>query len=155
MDAKRSQSKFKCKPGDVSRRRAPTTVLRDAGSGTRVRYSSLSSHLHEHDQNAYHLVTPFSMSQVIDVSSKLGEYMLKGWVWSSPFRSAQSLTPTLQVLTDRICPTTACNVPLLRSPNGAPLPSTYLCANCGKDTTGELVHLSIVSTTKPFISTYS
>jgi len=46
------------------------------------------------------------------VSSKLGEYMLKGWV-----------------LTDKSCPTTGCRVPLMRSPNGH-TPVTWFCANC-------------------------
>ncbi|TFK55770.1 hypothetical protein OE88DRAFT_1731419 [Heliocybe sulcata] len=54
------------------------------------------------------------MSRVIDVSSKLGEYMLKGWV-----------------LTDRACPK-GCNVPLMRSPNGT-APIVHFCANCDGD----------------------
>lgn len=49
------------------------------------------------------------MSTVIDVSSKLGEYMLKGWV-----------------LTDRICKKCS-KVPLLRSPTDS---SVYWCASC-------------------------
>ncbi|ETW84377.1 hypothetical protein HETIRDRAFT_311856 [Heterobasidion irregulare TC 32-1] len=52
------------------------------------------------------------MSTVSDVSSKLGEYMLKGWV-----------------LTDKSCPTPGCRVPLMRSPNGQN-PVTWFCANC-------------------------
>ncbi|THV08640.1 hypothetical protein K435DRAFT_641811 [Dendrothele bispora CBS 962.96] len=52
------------------------------------------------------------MSSIIDVSSKLGEYMLRGWV-----------------LTDKSCPTRGCNVPLMRSPNGQ-TPVTHFCANC-------------------------
>ncbi|KAK7470738.1 hypothetical protein VKT23_002159 [Stygiomarasmius scandens] len=54
------------------------------------------------------------MSSIIDVSSKLGEYMLRGWV-----------------LTDIPCRTRGCNVPLMRSPNGAPI--THFCANCDGD----------------------
>ncbi|KZT74449.1 hypothetical protein DAEQUDRAFT_748370 [Daedalea quercina L-15889] len=49
------------------------------------------------------------MSTVIDVSGKLGEYMLKGWV-----------------LTDKIC-SNCSKVPLMRSPSG---PTVYFCANC-------------------------
>ncbi|GJE84707.1 hypothetical protein PsYK624_007830 [Phanerochaete sordida] len=49
------------------------------------------------------------MSTVIDVSSKLGEYMLKGWV-----------------LTDRICKKCS-KVPLMRSPADS---AVYWCANC-------------------------
>ncbi|KIJ70174.1 hypothetical protein HYDPIDRAFT_104849 [Hydnomerulius pinastri MD-312] len=53
------------------------------------------------------------MSNVIDVSSKLGEFMLKGWV-----------------LTDSPCPAPSCRgVPLLRSPKGQE-PVVYYCANC-------------------------
>ncbi|PAV21069.1 sjogrens syndrome scleroderma autoantigen 1 family [Pyrrhoderma noxium] len=48
----------------------------------------------------------------IDVSSKLGEYMLKGWV-----------------LTDDICPNKNCPVPLMRSPKNQ-VPQTFFCANC-------------------------
>ncbi|KAI0723419.1 hypothetical protein C8Q76DRAFT_394762 [Earliella scabrosa] len=51
------------------------------------------------------------MATVIDVSSRLGEYMLKGWV-----------------LTDRICSTCA-KVPLMRSPSSATT-ETHFCANC-------------------------
>ncbi|KAI5124724.1 hypothetical protein M0805_005361 [Coniferiporia weirii] len=46
-----------------------------------------------------------------DVSSKIGEYMLKGWV-----------------LTDDICPK-QCSVPLMRSPRGR-VPVTVFCASC-------------------------
>jgi len=49
------------------------------------------------------------MSTIVDVSSKLGEYMLKGWI-----------------LTDEIC-TKCSKVPLMRSPSP---PATYFCANC-------------------------
>ncbi|PCH41184.1 hypothetical protein WOLCODRAFT_131753 [Wolfiporia cocos MD-104 SS10] len=49
------------------------------------------------------------MSTVIDVSGKLGEYMLKGWV-----------------LTDQICAKCS-KVPLMRSPSP---PTSYFCANC-------------------------
>ncbi|KAF5370058.1 hypothetical protein D9758_001129 [Tetrapyrgos nigripes] len=52
------------------------------------------------------------MTSIVDVSSKLGEYMLKGWV-----------------LTDTPCTTKGCNVPLMRSPNGT-TPVTFFCANC-------------------------
>ena len=48
----------------------------------------------------------------IDVSSKLGEYMLKGWV-----------------LTDEICPNKNCPVPLMRSPKNQ-VPQIFFCANC-------------------------
>ncbi|KAH8118448.1 hypothetical protein DFH11DRAFT_1502992 [Phellopilus nigrolimitatus] len=51
----------------------------------------------------------------IDVSSKLGEYMLKGWV-----------------LTDEICPNEGCPVPLMRSPKSY-TPSCMFCANCDGD----------------------
>ncbi|EJD01332.1 uncharacterized protein FOMMEDRAFT_89227 [Fomitiporia mediterranea MF3/22] len=51
----------------------------------------------------------------IDVSSKLGEYMLKGWV-----------------LTDETCPNENCPVPLMRSPKGH-TPVTMFCANCDGD----------------------
>ncbi|KAH9843811.1 uncharacterized protein C8Q71DRAFT_14268 [Rhodofomes roseus] len=49
------------------------------------------------------------MSTIIDVSGKLGEYMLKGWI-----------------LTDRIC-SKCSKVPLMRSPSG---PTVHFCANC-------------------------
>ncbi|KAL5508148.1 hypothetical protein ACEPAH_5766 [Sanghuangporus vaninii] len=52
---------------------------------------------------------------VTDVSSKLGEYMLKGWV-----------------LTDEVCPNANCRVPLMRSPKGHS-PVTMFCANCDGD----------------------
>ncbi|KAG5716514.1 hypothetical protein E4T56_gene16330 [Termitomyces sp. T112] len=52
------------------------------------------------------------MSSVADVSNKLGEYMLKGWV-----------------LTDQSCKTPGCSVPLMRSPNGR-TPIIHFCANC-------------------------
>ncbi|EIM88276.1 uncharacterized protein STEHIDRAFT_95335 [Stereum hirsutum FP-91666 SS1] len=56
------------------------------------------------------------MSRVINVSSKLGEYMLQGWV-----------------LTDKSCP--KCSIPLMRSPDGR-TPQTWFCANCeGNETT--------------------
>ncbi|KAI0649988.1 hypothetical protein C8Q79DRAFT_359280 [Trametes meyenii] len=51
------------------------------------------------------------MATVIDVSSSLGEYMLKGWI-----------------LTDRIC--SKCGrVPMMRSPSAAAVP-TQFCVNC-------------------------
>ncbi|KAG1892557.1 hypothetical protein F4604DRAFT_1913276 [Suillus subluteus] len=50
---------------------------------------------------------------IVDVSSKLGEYMIKGWV-----------------LTDTTCPSPACRgVPLMRSPNNGS-PVTHFCVNC-------------------------
>ncbi|KAF8351535.1 hypothetical protein F5887DRAFT_937999, partial [Amanita rubescens] len=55
----------------------------------------------------------FLMSKVINVSQKLGQYMLSGWV-----------------LTDVPCST--CRVPLMRSPQGR-LPTTHFCANCDND----------------------
>ncbi|KAF7301340.1 hypothetical protein MIND_00699200 [Mycena indigotica] len=48
----------------------------------------------------------------LDVSSVLGEYMLKGWV-----------------LTDRTCPSAGCSVPLMRSPS-ARSPVVFFCASC-------------------------
>ncbi|KAG2077506.1 hypothetical protein BDR04DRAFT_1066303 [Suillus decipiens] len=52
-------------------------------------------------------------TDIIDVSSKLGEYMIKGWV-----------------LTDTTCPSSACcGVPLMRSPNNGS-PVTHFCVNC-------------------------
>ncbi|KAI0751325.1 hypothetical protein C8Q80DRAFT_1156652 [Daedaleopsis nitida] len=51
------------------------------------------------------------MATVIDVSSRLGEYMLKGWV-----------------LTDRIC-TKCAKVPLMRSPPSAST-EVHFCVNC-------------------------
>ncbi|KAF9469121.1 hypothetical protein BDZ94DRAFT_1304250 [Collybia nuda] len=56
------------------------------------------------------------MSSVIDVSDRLGEYMLKGWV-----------------LTDKSCPTPGCSVPLMRSPSGR-TPIIHFCANCDNGT---------------------
>ncbi|KAG9317552.1 hypothetical protein JVU11DRAFT_1758 [Chiua virens] len=54
------------------------------------------------------------MSKIIDVSSKLADYMLTGWV-----------------LTDSLCPTPSCSgAPLLRSPEGRQ-PVVHFCANCG------------------------
>ena len=55
----------------------------------------------------------------IDVSGKLGEYMLKGWV-----------------LTDDPCPNENCRVPLMRSPKGY-TPVTMFCANCDGDPQSE------------------
>ncbi|GBE79324.1 predicted protein [Sparassis crispa] len=49
------------------------------------------------------------MSTIVDVSGRLGEYMLKGWV-----------------LTDNICPKCS-KVPLMRSPSS---PIISFCANC-------------------------
>ncbi|KLO16332.1 hypothetical protein SCHPADRAFT_937952 [Schizopora paradoxa] len=54
-------------------------------------------------------------SIILDVSSKLGEYMLKGWV-----------------LTDETCHNEKCHVPLLRSPKGQN-PEVYFCANCDEE----------------------
>ncbi|KAI0676830.1 hypothetical protein C8Q78DRAFT_48192 [Trametes maxima] len=51
------------------------------------------------------------MATVIDVSSSLGEYMLKGWI-----------------LTDRIC-SKCSRVPMMRSPSAAAV-STQFCVNC-------------------------
>ncbi|KAF8640012.1 hypothetical protein AX17_001256 [Amanita inopinata Kibby_2008] len=51
------------------------------------------------------------MSKVVDVSQKLGEYMLKGWV-----------------LSDVPCSTPGCRVPLLRSPETQLV--THFCPNC-------------------------
>jgi len=48
----------------------------------------------------------------MEISNTLGEYMLKGWV-----------------LTDNVCPTSGCNVPLMRSP-AAQTPTVNFCANC-------------------------
>ncbi|KAI0321884.1 hypothetical protein OF83DRAFT_133147 [Amylostereum chailletii] len=67
------------------------------------------------------------MSTIVDVSSKLGEYMLKGWV-----------------LTDKQCPTKGCRVPLMRSPNGIS-PQTWFCANCEGNGSAEAAPLSSVS----------
>lgn len=50
------------------------------------------------------------MSQIMDVSSKMGPWMLGGWV-----------------LTDRGCP--KCQVPLMRSPNGQ-TPVVHFCVSC-------------------------
>ncbi|KAG6837559.1 hypothetical protein H0H93_007740 [Arthromyces matolae] len=52
------------------------------------------------------------MSSIADVSNRLGEYMLKGWV-----------------LTDQSCQTPGCNVPLMRSPANKS-PTIHFCANC-------------------------
>ncbi|KAG6918935.1 hypothetical protein DXG01_010590 [Tephrocybe rancida] len=57
-------------------------------------------------------------SSVADVSSKIGEYMLKGWV-----------------LTDQSCKSPGCSVPLMRSPNGR-IPIVHLCVDCD-DASGE------------------
>ena len=66
------------------------------------------------------------MSTVTDVSSRLGEYMLKGWV-----------------LTDEGCPNTNCRVPLMRSPKGQ-VPVTMFCANCDGDPQSERTALSFL-----------
>ncbi|GLB33723.1 putative sjogren's syndrome/scleroderma autoantigen 1 (Autoantigen p27) [Lyophyllum shimeji] len=52
------------------------------------------------------------MDSVADVSGRLGEYMLKGWV-----------------LTDQTCKSPGCSVPLMRSPKGR-TPVVMFCANC-------------------------
>ncbi|KAG1779806.1 hypothetical protein EV702DRAFT_965449 [Suillus placidus] len=52
-------------------------------------------------------------TSIVDVSSKLGEYMIKGWV-----------------LTDTTCPSpVCCGVPLMRSPNNGS-PVIHFCVNC-------------------------
>ncbi|KAH9938650.1 uncharacterized protein B0H18DRAFT_22300 [Fomitopsis serialis] len=67
------------------------------------------------------------MSTVIDVSGKLGEYMLKGWVSAHTHVSYKDCSlATAQVLTDRIC-SKCSRVPLMRSPSG---PTVHFCANC-------------------------
>lgn len=71
------------------------------------------------------------MSRVLDVSGKLGEYMLKGWV-----------------LTDSICPTAGCNVPLLRTP-AARFETKYYCANCESDPDSQATPIPVASTTAP------
>ncbi|KAF8076302.1 hypothetical protein FPV67DRAFT_409706 [Lyophyllum atratum] len=58
-----------------------------------------------------------AMGSVADVSGRLGEYMLKGWV-----------------LTDQSCTSLGCSVPLMRSPSGR-TPVVLFCANCD-DTPG-------------------
>lgn len=58
---------------------------------------------------------PSSMSKVIDVSHKLGQYMLSGWI-----------------LTDMPCKNSGCHGPLIRSPQGR-LPVTHFCPNCDDD----------------------
>ncbi|KII94782.1 hypothetical protein PLICRDRAFT_148974 [Plicaturopsis crispa FD-325 SS-3] len=55
------------------------------------------------------------MSAINDISGKLGEYMLKGWV-----------------LTDTTCPNPGCSIPLMRSP-AARSPVVHFCANCDGD----------------------
>ncbi|KDQ64851.1 hypothetical protein JAAARDRAFT_52781 [Jaapia argillacea MUCL 33604] len=55
------------------------------------------------------------MSSISDVSSKLGTYMLRGWV-----------------LTDRTCPNAGCNVPLMRSP-ASRTPVVQFCVSCDGD----------------------
>ncbi|KAI0069073.1 hypothetical protein BV25DRAFT_1874571 [Artomyces pyxidatus] len=65
------------------------------------------------------------MSTVIDVSNKLGEYLLQGWV-----------------LTDKTCSTEGCRrVPLMRSPDGT-TPVTWFCPTC-ESTSGPLDSNSI------------
>ncbi|KAF9006460.1 hypothetical protein BDQ17DRAFT_284785 [Cyathus striatus] len=54
------------------------------------------------------------MSSITDISSALGEYMLRGWV-----------------LTDHSCPNAGCAIPMLRSPNGKS-PVVEFCVNCNK-----------------------
>ncbi|PBL02492.1 hypothetical protein ARMGADRAFT_1005850 [Armillaria gallica] len=63
-----------------------------------------------------------------EISERLGEYMLKGWV-----------------LTDRTCQNTGCNVPLMRSPNGQ-TPVVHYCASCDEKP-GTPANLPPVSTT--------
>ncbi|KAF5388299.1 hypothetical protein D9615_000340 [Tricholomella constricta] len=58
-----------------------------------------------------------SVANAAQVSSRLGDYLLKGWV-----------------LTDRSCKTPRCGVPLMRSPNGR-TPIVLFCVNCD-DTPG-------------------
>ncbi|EJF62998.1 hypothetical protein DICSQDRAFT_103439 [Dichomitus squalens LYAD-421 SS1] len=69
------------------------------------------------------------MATVIDVSGRLGEYMLKGWI-----------------LTDRIC-TECSKVPLMRSPPSAPT-ETYFCVNC--DPAPSSGSTANVSTSRPW-----
>ncbi|KAG7449274.1 uncharacterized protein BT62DRAFT_929247 [Guyanagaster necrorhizus] len=61
-----------------------------------------------------------------DISGRLGEYMLKGWV-----------------LTDRTCQNSGCNVPLMRSPSGR-TPVVHYCASCDENPD---TNLPLVSTT--------
>ncbi|KAI0773847.1 hypothetical protein C8Q74DRAFT_1316848 [Fomes fomentarius] len=64
------------------------------------------------------------MATVIDVSGRLGEYMLKGWV-----------------LTDRICSKCA-KVPLMRSPSSAAV-ELHFCINCDPaPSTGSVANIS-------------
>jgi hypothetical protein len=60
----------------------------DAGRGqqTGVGFQKLAlSHLHTHDHHTLSgWTTTVIMSRVIDISPRLGEYMLKGWVRSCP-----------------------------------------------------------------------
>ena len=68
------------------------------------------------------------MTSIVDVSSKLGEYMLRGWVRSSLHHCFDHGTDpqALQVLTDRTC-SKCSKVPLMRSPTDSTI---YFCANC-------------------------
>jgi hypothetical protein len=76
------------------------------------------------------------MTTIADVSGKLGEYMLKGWVIFLfdlvPVTRADHYTR--QVLTDDSCPNSGCHIPLMRSPNGR-TPIVYYCANCDENKT--------------------
>ncbi|KAG0709545.1 hypothetical protein DFH29DRAFT_884650 [Suillus ampliporus] len=70
-------------------------------------------------------------SSIVDVSSKLGEYMIKGWV-----------------LTDTTCPSPACRgIPLMRSPKNG-LPVIHYCANCNgpQQSTGSSTQFNSSST---------
>lgn len=67
----------------------------------------------------------------MDVSPKLGQYMLKGWVRYTYFTNWTSQRTCTQVLTDIICANCG-SVPKMRSPTGT-TPVVELCVNCDDD----------------------
>lgn len=68
----------------------------------------------------------------MDASSKMGPWMLRGWVRVSgnSKENALGVHEAQQVLTDRGCP--KCQVPLMRSPNGQ-TPVVHFCVSCDGD----------------------
>ncbi|KAK0468303.1 uncharacterized protein EV420DRAFT_1635554 [Desarmillaria tabescens] len=69
-----------------------------------------------------------------EISERLGEYMLKGWV-----------------LTDRTCQNSGCNVPLMRSPNGQ-TPVVHYCASCDEKPGTNLPPVSTTSSSSSMSS---
>ena len=74
---------------------------------------------------------------ITDVSAKLGEYMLKGWVGKNQFPTLPTYLNSIQILSDEVGSRNGCPVPLMRSPKDHIPPCTF-CANCDGEPKGTL-----------------